>query len=76
MDFFKNELSSTLQMFTFPREVVGLRLAAIEVRFPKMAASWNSFMIQEEEKAKEMLPWEFWRNEFSLKGSLFFLISQ
>jgi hypothetical protein len=36
--FFSNEISNTLQMFTFPMEVIGLTLAAIEVRFPVIAA--------------------------------------
>jgi hypothetical protein len=34
---FGNEMSNVLQMYTFPLEVVGLTLAAIEVRFPERA---------------------------------------
>jgi hypothetical protein len=34
---FSNEISNTLQMFTFPLEVLGLTLAAIEVRYPQAA---------------------------------------
>lgn len=37
MDFFSNEFASTLQYFTFPLEVVGLTLAAIELRYPAQA---------------------------------------
>jgi|TARA_Y100000310_G_scaffold343129_1_gene449358 hypothetical protein len=35
---FSNEISNTLQMFTFPLEVIGLTLAMIEIRFPDTAA--------------------------------------
>jgi len=42
MELFSNEISNTLQMFTFPLEVIGLTLAAIEVRFPVLARSiWS-----------------------------------
>ena len=37
MEFFNNEIASILQYYTFPLEVVGLTLAAIEVRFPGTA---------------------------------------
>ena len=42
MGFFSNEFASTLQYFTFPLEVVGLMLAAIEVRSPTIAAAITS----------------------------------
>ena len=51
MEFFSNEMANTLQYFTFPMEVVGLTLAAIEVRFPGTAelladrvSDWRSLM--------------------------------
>ena len=44
MEFFSNEISNTLQMFTFPMEVVGLTLAAIEVRFAEFAAKIHVYM--------------------------------
>jgi len=34
MEFFSNDFAYTLQYFTFPLEVIGLTLAAIEVRYP------------------------------------------
>jgi lipopolysaccharide export LptBFGC system permease protein LptF len=37
MAFFSNEISNALQYFTFPMEVIGLTLALIEVRFPRVA---------------------------------------
>lgn len=37
MGIFTNEFAVILQYFTFPLEVVGLSLAALEVRFPKRA---------------------------------------
>ena len=37
MALFSNEISNTFQYFTFPMEVVGLTLALIEVRFPRVA---------------------------------------
>jgi hypothetical protein len=40
---FSNEISNTLQYFTFPLEVIGLTLAAIEVRFPVLAKSIDSY---------------------------------
>jgi len=49
MELFSNEVSSTLQYFTFPLEVVGLTLAAIEVRFPQVASRINSYLLEEED---------------------------
>jgi hypothetical protein len=48
MGFFSNELASTLQYFTFPFEVVGLTLAAIEMRFPVVASRINTYLLAEE----------------------------
>ena len=39
MAFFSNEISAVLQYFTFPLEVAGLTLAAIEFRFPEHPTS-------------------------------------
>tara|TARA_B100000315_G_scaffold185806_1_gene174990 strand:- start:20768 stop:21280 length:513 start_codon:yes stop_codon:yes gene_type:complete len=50
---FSNELSNTLQMFTFPLEVIGLTLAAVEVRFPELAARLAGYVSRE---AKSMTP--------------------
>lgn len=36
--FFSEEVAASLQYVTFPLELVGLTLALIEVRFPKLAA--------------------------------------
>ena len=41
---FSNEISNTLQYITFPLEVVGLTLAAIEVRFPNVARRIEAFL--------------------------------
>jgi len=49
--FFSAEISNTLQMITFPLEVVGLSLAAIEVRFPLLAARMGEFLLRDYEKA-------------------------
>jgi hypothetical protein len=49
--FFSAEISNTLQLFTFPLEVIGLSLAAIEVRFPMLAARMGEFMLRDYEKA-------------------------
>lgn len=38
MEFFSNEIASTLQYYTFPLEVIGFTLALIEVRFSTFAA--------------------------------------
>ena len=35
--FFSDQISNSLQMFTFPLEVIGLTLATIEVRYPGTA---------------------------------------
>ena len=41
MPFFNSEYSTLLQYFTLPLELVGLSLAAIEVRFPIIANRMN-----------------------------------
>ena len=48
MEFFSNEIATTLQYFTFPLEVIGLTLAAVEVRFPEVASRINRYLLEEE----------------------------
>jgi hypothetical protein len=47
MAFFSNEIAATLQYFTFPLELIGITLAAIEVRFPLMASRINRYLLEE-----------------------------
>ena len=44
MEIFSNEVAYSLQYFTFPLEVIGLSLAAIEVRFPTTARNIAEYL--------------------------------
>ena len=47
MEFFSSEIASMLQYLTFPLEVVGLTLVAIEVRFPFLASQISDRILEE-----------------------------
>lgn len=47
MGIFNNDISNILQYFTFPLEIVGLCLAAIEVRFPNTALQIQTYFENE-----------------------------
>ena len=59
MEFFSNEIASTLQYFTFPLEVIGLTLAAIEVRFPKLAARMHQYLVQDQQEFQKQFDYGF-----------------
>ena len=59
MEFFSNEIASTLQYFTFPLEVIGLTLAAIEVRFPKLAARMHQYLVQDQQEIQKQFDYGF-----------------
>ena len=52
MEIFSNEVASTLQYFTLPLEVIGLTLAAIEVRFPSLASRIAGYIVTAVEKGE------------------------
>ncbi len=55
MEFFSSEIASTLQYFSFPLEVVGLTLAAIEVRFQDVAKAINEYLLRDfQESSREV----------------------
>ena len=68
MEFFSNEIASTLQYFTLPLEVVGLTLATIEVRFPRVAARMHQYMLQDQNYVQKELDYGFLK---TLKTSYF-----
>ena len=59
MAFFSNEIAYTLQYFTFPSEVVGLTLAAIEVRFPRVAARMHQYFVQDKQDTQKEFNYGF-----------------
>ena len=75
MTIFSNEAASILQYFTFPFEVIGLTLAAIEVRFPATANRLDSYFTKRSsiQEVKFKVAMKNTRNEFwvlTLRGTL------
>ena len=52
MEFFSNAISSTLQYYTFPLELVGLTLAAIEVRYPHVLKTRSGHRTRDEDSTQ------------------------
>ena len=67
MGFFSTEMSNMLQYFSFPLEVVGLTLAAIEVRFPETARRVSVYILSMVQRAANQYSQSLWEDEESLK---------